>query len=277
MGDRTGIAWTDSTWSPVTGCSHVSDGCRFCYAETLSLRFGWSAKPWTAPNAAENVVLHPERLEQPLHWQKPRRVFVNSMSDLFHEQVPDDFIERVWGVMAVSPRHTFQILTKRPERMRALMPWLYRLSSRPLRNVWLGVSIEQDRWCSRADLLRDTPAAVRFISAEPLLEPLPSLSLAGIDWLSFGGESGHNADERSLVELCRHVDPGDKGACRYCHGTGYVPKGWAVEEARRLLDMCRYQTGATAFFLKQWGGITPKSGGNLLDGRTWEEFPAVAG
>src|SRR3990172_956464 len=121
MSAKSSIAWSDASWNPVTGCSHVSEGCRNCYAETLSLRFGWSKKPWTAQNAAENVVLHPDRLDAPLHWRKPRRVFVNSMSDLFHEQIPDDFIEALFGVMSFAGLHTFQILTKRPQRMATLM------------------------------------------------------------------------------------------------------------------------------------------------------------
>jgi len=283
MGDKTGIKWTDATWNPVTGCSHVSAGCEHCYAETLSLRYGWSKKPWTAPNAAENVVLHPERLDQPLRWRKPRRIFVNSMSDLFHERVPLDFVSRVWATMAATPEHTYQILTKRPERMLTfLLAWVGGYSHdpalvlpepwvrAPLSNVWCGVSIEQDRWTGRADILRQTPAAVRFISAEPLLEPLPSLSLAGIDWLIFGGESGPGA--RWMVRRCESETM--ELICHRCGGTGWEPKPWAREEARRLRDLA-HAAGA-AYFHKQWGGSTPKSAGNLLDGRTWEEFPAVA-
>ena len=189
MSDTSAIEWTDATWNPVTGCSKVSPGCANCYAETLSLRFGWSAKPWTLANAAENVVLHPERLVLPTRWRQPRRVFVNSMSDLFHELVPDPYIRQVFDVMASCPQHEFQVLTKRPRRMRDLhRQWTDRHGILP--NVWLGTSIENDRWVRRADELRQTPAAVRFISAEPLLGPLPSLDLAGIDWLIVGGESG---------------------------------------------------------------------------------------
>jgi len=224
VSDTTGIEWTNATWNPVTGCSKVSPGCANCYAERLALtrlagRPGYPGLPWTPENAAANVVLHTDRLDLPLSWRKPRRVFVNSMSDLFHERVTDGYAQRVFGVMAAASHHTFQVLTKRPERMRdwmndgggggsepswdqgdavysefvqhlpeaerdfVEMPW-------PLPNVWLGTSIENDHFVGRADALRETPAAVRFVSAEPLLGPLPSLDLTGIDWLIVGGESG---------------------------------------------------------------------------------------
>lgn len=236
MSDKSAIEWTDATWNPVTGCSKVSPGCANCYAETLSLRFGWSKAPWTPANAARNVVLHPERLDQPLGWREPRMVFVNSMSDLFHELVPDDYIRRVWMRMEVASQHTFQVLTKRPDRMAELS------SSLPLLpNVWLGTSIENDRWTSRADALRQASAAVRFISAEPLLGPLPSLDLTAIDWLIVGGESG----------------------------IGHRPMDAAwVRELRE-----RSVAGGVAFFFKQWGGRTPKAGGRELDGRTWDGYP----
>jgi protein gp37 len=245
MGDHSAIEWTDATWNPVTGCSKVSPGCANCYAERLSLRFGTSRKPWTPANAPDNVVLHPERLEQPLRWQRPRMVFVNSMSDLFHELVPDWFIHEVFLVMAQAQRHTFQVLTKRPERMRVWAEAEARhggIDPESLPNVWLGTSIENDRWVGRADQLRATSAAVRFISAEPLLGPLPSLDLTRIDWLIVGGESG--PDHRA-------IDP-----------------DWVRELRDRAI------AAGVAFFFKQWGGRTPKSGGRELDGRTWEEFPA---
>jgi len=296
VSDKTGIAWTDATWNPTTGCSHLSAGCEHCFAETLSLRYGWSKKPWTAPNAAENVVLHPERLDQPLRWTKPRRVFVNSMSDLFHERIEWDYIARVFETMYRTPRHTYQILTKRPEVMRKFVEWflchvgeefvreddaLYHPILPP--HIWLGVSIEQDRWCGRADILRDTPAAVRFISAEPLLEPLPALNLTDIDWLIFGGESGHTPDGRSLVERCECPGGATQAAryerrfaqvpCLRCAETGWRPKPWALVEARRLRDLCRGH--GAAYFLKQWGGPTPISGGHLLDGIEYHQFPEV--
>jgi protein gp37 len=242
LSDKSAIEWTDATWNPVTGCSKVSPGCAHCYAERLSNRFGTTRKPWTSANAAENVVLHPERLQVPLGWRQPRMVFVNSMSDLFHELVPDDFIDEVFVTMSLASRHTFQILTKRPERMR---DWFEGAGSHwgqePLSNVWLGTSIENDRWVARADVLREVPAAVRFISAEPLLGPLPSLDLLDIDWLIVGGESG--SDHRLMKQE------------------------WVLD----LRDTA--DRAGTAFFFKQWGGRVAKSGGRLLDGRTWDGFP----
>ena len=188
MADKSAIEWTEATWNPVTGCSKVSPGCAHCYAETLSRRFGHSQLPWTPANAAENVVLHPERLTVPLRWRRPRMIFVNSMSDLFHDEVPLEFVSEILDVMAVCPRHTFQTLTKRPERMRDYLLRIGNVEQR-LPNAWFGVSIENQRHAYRADILRDTPAAVRFISAEPLLGRI-DLDLTCIDWLIVGGESG---------------------------------------------------------------------------------------
>lgn len=246
MSDKSAIEWTDATWNPVTGCSKVSPGCAHCYAERLSIRFGRSVLPWTPANAEENVVLHPERLDVPLGWRQPRMVFVNSMSDMWHPLVPPEFIDQVFSVMREAGRHTYQILTKRPELMRAWFDgpgaaW----AAEPLGNVWLGTSIENDRWVGRANELRATPAATRFISAEPLLGPLPSLDLTGIDWLIVGGESG--SSHRPMDE------------------------SW-VRELRDMAD-----EAGTAFFFKQWGGRTPKAGGRHLDGRTWDAFPDRAG
>ena len=244
MSDKSAIEWTDSTWNPVTGCSKVSPGCAHCYAERLSLRFRTSRVPWTPANALENVVLHEDRLDVPLSWRQPRMVFVNSMSDLFHELVPADFIDRVFATMSDARRHVFQILTKRPDRM---ADWFNdagaRWAAEPLPNVWLGTSIENDRWVARADALRETPAAVRFISAEPLLGPLPSLDLASIDWLIVGGESG---------PVHRRIEA-----------------AWVRDLRDRAVDE------GTAFFFKQWGGRTAKTGGRELDGRTWDEYPAT--
>ncbi len=238
MSDRTAIEWTEATWNPVAGCSKVSPGCAHCYAERLSLRFGRSRKPWLPKHAAENVVLHEERLSQPLRWKRPRLVFVNSMSDLFHELVPLDFIKRVFAVMIEAEGHTFQVLTKRHERMEELAP---KLPWPP--NVWMGVSIENNRWALRADYLRRVPAAVRFISAEPLLGPLDALDLSGIDWLIAGGESGAGA---------RPVD---------------------VRWVRALRDECVRRE--VAFFFKQWGGRTSKAGGRKLDGATFDQMPPL--
>lgn len=243
VSDKSAIEWTDATWNPVTGCSKVSPGCAHCYAETLSLRFGWSQRPWLPDYAAENIVLHPDRLDEPLRWRRPRRVFVNSMSDLFHELVPDAFVHDVFDRMAEANWHSYQILTKRPDRMAAMVGAYYarRSATQPMAHVWLGTSIENDRWTGRADALRQTPAEIRFISAEPLLGPLPSLDLAGIDWLIVGGESGIGA--RPML----------------------------AEWARDLRD--RASAADVAFFFKQWGGRTPKAGGRVLDGRTWQEYP----
>ena len=230
------IGWTDVTWNPVTGCSHVSPGCDICYAETLSLRRGWSKKPWTARNAAENVVLHPDRLEQPLHWRKPRMAFVNSMSDLFHEEIPDEFIDQIFAVMTLAPQHVYQALTKRPERMRSyftephggysarerislaslgllldnvallkVLPDRQGMLSTdegikewPIPCVWLGVSVEDQRRADeRIPILLDTPAAVRWLSCEPLLGPIDfplycagSVFWSGLHWIVVGGETG---------------------------------------------------------------------------------------
>jgi protein gp37 len=244
VSDKSAIEWTDATWNPVTGCSKVSPGCAHCYAERLSLRFGQSVLPWTPANADENVILHPERLSIPLSWRQARMVFVNSMSDMWHPLVPPEFIDKVFSVMREADRHTYQILTKRPEVMRR---WFGTAGANwgeaPLRNVWLGTSIENNRWVHRADELRATPAAVRFISAEPLLGPLPALDLTDIDWLIVGGESG--SSHRSMDET------------------------W-VRELK-----VKAEEAGTAFFFKQWGGRTPKAGGRHLDGRTWDEYPTA--
>lgn len=244
LGDKSAIEWTDATWNPVVGCSKVSPGCDNCYAETLALRHRWTPKPWTKANEAENVALKPERLDQPLRWRAPRMVFVNSMSDLFHERIPSDYISRVFGVMERSPQHTFQVLTKRPGRAEE---WFAETGQAVLSNVWLGVSIESWRFNWRADVLRRVPAAVRFISAEPILDTLygnRSLDLTNIDWLIAGGESGH----------------------------GFRPM--RAEWVRELRDACA--ESGTAFFFKQWGGRTPKAGGRTLDGATWNQLPVAA-
>jgi protein gp37 len=229
MSARSTIEWTDATWNPVTGCSKVSPGCAHCYAERLSLRFGQSPAPWTPANAQRNVVLHEERLSVPDTWRQPKMIFVNSMSDLYHELVPDEFIGRVFETMSRASHHTYQVLTKRPERMR---DWFRgdigrRWGENPLPNVWLGTSVENDRWVRRVDALRETPAAVRFVSAEPLLGPLASLDVAGIDWLIVGGESGSSHRPMEL------------------------------EWARDIRDKC--QRAGTAFFFKQLGSGLARS------------------
>lgn len=222
------------TWNPVTGCSKVSPGCAHCYAETFAER--WRGTPGHHFEQGFDLQLRPERLGQPLSWRRPRTVFVNSMSDLFHEQIPADYIAQVFEVMSQASWHIFQVLTKRDTRLGELAP---ELDWPP--NVWLGVSIENRRFVHRADVLRGVPAAVRFISAEPLLGPLEGLELAGIDWLIAGGESGHRH---------RRLD---------------------LDWVRDLRERC--QSSDVAFFFKQVGGRTPKAGGRLLDGRTWDEYP----
>lgn len=234
MADNSRIEWTEATWNPVTGCHKVSPGCAHCYAETFAERWrGIEGHPY---EQGFDLRLWPERLEVPLRWRRPRVIFVNSMSDLFHEQIPEDFIGDVFDVMRRADWHIFQILTKRHERLEELAPRLEWPT-----NVWMGVSIENRRFVHRADALRTVPSAVRFISAEPLLGPLEGLDLAGIDWLISGGESGP-----------RH---------RPVH----------AEWLRELRDRC--QAEGVAYFFKQWGGRTSKVGGRELDGRLWNELP----
>jgi protein gp37 len=228
------IEWTNATWNPVTGCDKVSPGCAHCYAETFAERFrGVPKHPY---EQGFDLRFWPERLELPLTWRKPRMIFVNSMSDLFHERIPLDFIERVFETMQRAEWHTFQILTKRHQRLAELAPSLAWPS-----NVWMGVSIENRRWTLRAEYLREVPSAVRFISAEPLLGKLDGLDLTGIDWLIAGGESGPR----------------------------YRPVN--VEWIRDLRDRCAGQ--GVAFFFKQWGGRTSKARGRVLDDREWSEMP----
>jgi protein gp37 len=238
MSAHSRIEWTSASWNAVTGCDQVSPGCAHCYAKTFAERFrGVPGHPY---EQGFDLRFWPERLELPLRWRKPRLVFVNSMSDLFHEAVPVEYIEAVFDVMVRADRHVFQVLTKRHDRLAELapqLPWP--------ENVWMGVSIENRRFVKRADALRTVPAAVRFISAEPLLGPLTGLDLTGIDWLIAGGESG----------------PGHRR----------VDADWV----RPLRDQCVAE--GVAFFFKQWGGRTPKSGGRRLDDRTWDEMPTVRG
>jgi protein gp37 len=236
MSDRSAIEWTEATWNPVTGCDKVSPGCAHCYAETFAKRFeGVPGHPY---EQGFELKLWPERLSIPVGWQRPRMIFVNSMSDLFHEGIPDEFVAEVFDVMRAASHHTFQVLTKRHERLGELAPELPWPD-----NVWMGVSIENRRFVHRADYLRKVPAAVRFISAEPLLGPLEGLELDGIHWLIAGGESGP-----------RHRP---------------VKEEWLAD----LRDRCHAE--GIAYFFKQWGGAHPKSGGRLLEGRTWDDMPTV--
>jgi protein gp37 len=235
MSDQSAIEWTEATWNPVTGCDKVSPGCAHCYAETFAER--WRGIPGHHYQQGFDLRLWPERIEQPLRWRRPRRIFVNSMSDLFHERIPDEFIAEVFEVMVRADWHVFQVLTKREDRLVELasdLPWPS--------NIWMGVTIENRRFVGRADSLRAVPAAVKFISAEPLLGPLEGLDLTGIDWLIAGGESGPRH---------RRLD---------------------LDWVRDLRDRCH--DAGTSFFFKQVGGRTPKAGGRELDGREWNEYPA---
>lgn len=230
------IEWTDATWNPVTGCTKVSPGCDNCYAQTFAERFrGVQGHPY---ERGFDLVLRPERLSQPPNWKKPSRVFVNSMSDLFHVGVPDQYIMDVFKVMNDTPQHQFQVLTKRPERLERLASRLQRTP-----NIWMGVSVESPAYYWRISRLQNVPAAVRFLSCEPLLAPLDDLPLEGIHWVIVGGESGH------------HARP--------------MEAAWV----RNIREQCL--RAATAFFFKQWGGVHKKKAGRLLDGRTFDEMPAA--
>lgn len=247
MSDKSAIEWTNATWNPVTGCTRVSPGCDHCYALTFAERFrGVAGHPY---EQGFDLKLWPERLELPQHWKKPRRIFVNSMSDLFHKDVPDDFILDVFTTMVLNKQHIYQVLTKRPSRL-VNTGLTEKITERILQltgttnwpaHIWLGVSVESSAYIWRADALRKVPAAVRFISAEPLLGSLETLNLDDIHWLISGGESG---------PYHRPCNP---------------------EWVRILRDRC--VTEGVAFFHKQWGGRTPKAGGRVLDGRVWDEFP----
>ena len=243
MSSRSSIEWTETTWNPTTGCDQVSAGCDHCYALSLAKRLQamGSAKYQTDGDPRTSgpgfgVATHESTLLAPLRWRNPRLVFVNSMSDLFHARVPAEFVHRVFSVMAATPQHTYQLLTKRATRLRRLapnLPW-------PA-NVWMGVSVESLDVAHRVDDLREIPAAVRFLSCEPLLGPLTGLDLKEIGWVIAGGESGAHA---------RPMNP-----------------DWPAQ----LRDAC--QAAGVPYFFKQWGGPTPKAGGRILDGRTWDETP----
>jgi protein gp37 len=280
MATQTAIEWTETTWNPTTGCDRISPGCDHCYALTLARRlkamgqakYQADGDPRTS-GPGFGVTCHEDALLEPLNWRKPRTVFVNSMSDVGHARIPVSFLARIWAVMALTPQHSYQVLTKRPERLAQILardefrfnmaytatdeivatrPDLnrnFQTMSRgpftwPAPNIWVGTSIESDRYVRRADALRAVPAATRFLSLEPLLGPLPSLDLSGIDWVICGGESG----------------PGHRP----------VDLDWV----RDLRHRCTAR--GIAFFFKQVGGLTPKAGGRDLDGRTWDQMPALA-
>lgn len=234
MGDKSAIEWTDATWNPVTGCTKVSPGCKYCYAERLAIRLQAMGNRRYRNGFA--VTLHPDQLTLPLRWLEPRHIFVNSMSDLFHEAIPEEFILRVFETMVRAHWHIFQILTKRAERLAEMaprLPWS--------EHIWQGVSIENSRYTWRIARLLKVRATVRFLSVEPLLGPIPDLPLDGIHWVIVGGESGPHH---------RRIDP-----------------AWV----REIRDQC--VAGGVPFFFKQWGGATSKARGRLLDGQLWDEMP----
>jgi protein gp37 len=240
MASTTSIEWTDATWNPVTGCTKISAGCDNCYAGRFSERFrGVKGHPF---EYGFDLTLRPERLDQPLHWREPRMIFVNSMSDLFHKEVPKEFITRVCDTMEGAHWHTFQVLTKRSSVMRNFLRRRYGRQSGPT-HIWFGVSVEDGNKKSRIRHLQEAPAGIRFLSIEPLIGPMGKLNLDGIDWVIVGGESGPRA---------RPMKP---------------------EWVREVRDQC--VDGGVALFFKQWGGLRPKSGGRELDGREWNEYPRV--
>lgn len=245
MSDSSAIEWTQATWNPTTGCDRTSPGCDHCYALTLAKRLRAMGNPkyqtdGEPPSSGPGfgLALHKDHLDLPFRWKNPRLIFVNSMSDLFHPEVPDSFIAEVFAVMRETPRHTYQVLTKRSQRLVRLAAKIEWPS-----NVWMGVSIETARYKFRADHLRRTDAVMKFLSIEPLIGPLGVVDLRGIDWVIVGGESGPHA---------RPMDP-----------------TWVTHIRDQCFD------GGVAFFFKQWGGRTPKAGGRQLDGRTWDEMPRM--
>jgi protein gp37 len=233
---RSSIEWTESTWNPLTGCQKVSPGCKHCYAERMALRLQAMGQP--NYRNGFHLTLHPQMLALPLSWKKPQIIFVNSMSDLFHEEVPEDYIQRVFAVMRSAHWHQFQVLTKRTERLAAVSPTI----DWPL-NVWMGVSVETEKYAFRIDPLRKTGAHIKFLSLEPLLGPLLNLDLTGIDWVIVGGESG----------------PGARP----------MKKEWVMA----IRDQC--ETTDVPFFFKQWGGVNKKRMGRLLEDRYWDGMPQV--
>ncbi|MBI4683079.1 MAG: phage Gp37/Gp68 family protein [Nitrospirae bacterium] len=236
MGQKSSIEWTGSTWNPVTGCVKISPGCLNCYAERMAKRLHAMGQP----NYADGfrLAFHEHALDLPLKWKKPQTIFVNSMSDLFLKDVPFDFIKKVFDVMSKAHWHTFQVLTKRSERLIELnhaLPWAV--------NIWMGVTVESKDYTHRIDDLRNSGAYIKFLSIEPLLGPLPELNLEGIDWVIAGGESGPGA---------RPMNP-----------------DWVSD----IRNQC--QTARVPFFFKQWGGTRKKKAGRLLEGRTWDEMPVM--
>jgi protein gp37 len=234
MAQGSSIEWTEATWNPVTGCDKISPGCKFCYAERLAERLQAMGQP--NYRHGFELTLQEHMLRLPLTWKKPQTIFVNSMSDLFHRDIPCEYISRVFQVMKAASWHRFQVLTKRAERLAEaslMLDWSH--------NIWMGVSVESAKYIYRIDHLRNTPARIKFLSIEPLLGPIVELNLSGIDWVIVGGESGPGARE--------------------------MKEPWVI----RIRDVCREQK--IPFFFKQWGGKNKKKSGRLLQGRTWDEMP----
>lgn len=238
MADGSAIEWTDATWNPVTGCTKISRGCDHCYAERFSERFrGVPGHPF---ESGFDLTLRPERLMQPLSWKRPRMVFVNSMSDLFHKQIPQAHIAAVFDTMERAHWHTYQVLTKRSSLLQKFVNSRYRHRPAP-RHIWVGVSVEDEKAATRVAHLQSASVGVRFLSIEPLLAPIGKLDLNGIDWVIVGGESGPSA---------RPMD-----------------EEWVID----IRNQC--VRAGVAFFFKQWGGRSPKSGGRMLEGKEWNQFP----
>jgi protein gp37 len=240
MAEHSAIEWTDATWNPVTGCTKITTGCDNCYAHRFSERFrGVPGHPFE--NGFDLTLRH-ERVDQPLRWRRGRMIFVNSMSDLFHKEVPKAFIDSVFDTMESADWHTYQVLTKRSPRLRDYMSKRY-ADREPPAHIWTGVSVEDRKGAARIAHLRQARSAVRFLSVEPLIGPVGPVDLTDIHWVIAGGESGPNA------------------------------RVMQIEWAREIRDACREQ--GVPFFFKQWGGFRPKSGGRELDGREWSEWPAA--
>ncbi len=234
MAQKSSIDWTDSSWNPVTGCTKISDGCKHCYAEKMALRLrGMGQKKYE--NGFE-LTLHPGVLNEPLKWARPNMIFVCSMGDLFHEDVPDDYIARVFHVMNRAKQHTFQVLTKRSSRLSKIAK-----SLRWTDNIWAGVTVESSKYKQRIDDLKTLPAKIKFLSLEPLLSELPNIKLNGINWVIVGGESGTGARPMS--------------------------KEWVSD----IKNQCECKE--IPFFFKQWGGVNKKAAGKVLEGRIWNEMP----
>ena len=236
MALSTSIEWTDSTWNPVTGCTKVSSGCANCYAERMALRLKAMGNP--SYTNGFSVTMHEDALELPLKWKKPQTIFVNSMSDLFHEDIPLEFILRVFDVIRRADWHCFQILTKRSDRMLELNTRLTWTS-----NIWMGVTVEEKNYTYRIEHLKRTSAKVKFLSLEPLLSPVPNLQLEGIDWVIVGGESGPKSRPMN--------------------------RDWVID----IKNQCH--KGNIPFFFKQWGGKNKKKAGRELEGRVWDEIPSL--